>query len=153
MRTKEMTVMLLSGSTLFGFFFRLGEVPIAAAPPQCTTWPCTDLYAWWTGTLTPAAACWSAEIAGTPAPPPNPGALDHTSQAVANLYTPASPGLKPLVRYNAPNDFYDMFRWPTNVAGCAKIGGQWPTPQTVQPAGTPAAVDTRGAPHYHCTGP
>jgi hypothetical protein len=149
MRIIKTRLVVVAGALLFGFFFRLGEDRAAGDPVRCSTWPCSDVYSWWTGQLTPAKASISAEKAGTIIP----DRLSHTTQALVDLYIPASPGQKPLVQYAPPDDTFDEFQWPDHTPACKNADGTYPTPQSSQVAGTPAKSLFTGVPHYHCTGP
>jgi len=48
-RTIQTTAVLTAGALLFGFFFRIGEDQVMAAPVGCLQWECVDVYAWWLG--------------------------------------------------------------------------------------------------------
>jgi len=146
MRPPKTCVVLLA-AVLFGFCFRLGEHQVVALPGWCTTRDCFDVYCWWPDSS--SGSVLTAEDAGTPAPPPDPGTTNHTTTAIPSvLYTPlGSGGHGPRIQSGT----YDQFKWPSATIMCAKIGGQWPTPQLATSPVGPSAVNTRGLTNYFCS--
>src|SRR5439155_3499217 len=102
----------------------------------CAQWNCVDAYSWKVSGSS-GTTCFSAELAGTV--PPLTGS-SHTTNAIVQIYTPASAGTTPLIASGT----YDRYLWTMNTAQCAKIGGVWPLPQTVTPGGT-YSLDTAGS--------